>query len=464
MAVSNKVKISATAKELEEAFQKDMKDFKVHIFNIKQQYAAYKSLRENLSSSEALIHIDFSENFSCKLSEEIQSFHFGGSRQQATLHTGVIYVHQKSTPISFASVSNSLNHGPPAIWAHLKYPLSILKSEFPEFKTLHFFSDGPSTQYRQKNNFFLFCNLVFDYGFSCATWSYFEASHGKGASDGVGGALKRLANNFVAYGNDIPNAQILFDVLSKNSNVNVFFVEEEEVNEIFKVLPEKIKTLKGTRLIHQISTHKKGEIFYREISCYCKNNIWGKGHICSCWPTFPAKTLSFNEEQPNSKENEPNTSAKKKRTYYKDVYGSSSSEENEDNFSIHDSTDDENFDIQNLLVDDNDDAIDMIEPEVSKITQGTHILVQFLGGQRKATKFRYVGVCQSQIDDDGEVKVTFFKVISGNNGKIFRIDEEDTSYVIFNKILGILPNPKIILKGDRIFYEFPKPVDVFENS
>lgn len=40
-------------------------------------------------------------------------------------------------------------------------------------------------------------------GFPFSTWNFFEASHGKGAADGVGGDIKRRLNSFVAYGSDI---------------------------------------------------------------------------------------------------------------------------------------------------------------------------------------------------------------------------------------------------------------------
>lgn len=46
---------------------------------------------------EALIHVDFSENYSLKYATEVQSFHFGGSRQQVSLHTAVIYTHSYLT-------------------------------------------------------------------------------------------------------------------------------------------------------------------------------------------------------------------------------------------------------------------------------------------------------------------------------------------------------------------------------
>ncbi|GBL72854.1 hypothetical protein AVEN_128052-1 [Araneus ventricosus] len=45
-------------------------------------------MKSSLSQNSILLHRDFSENFNCKFAEEIQAIHFGGNRQQVTLHTG----------------------------------------------------------------------------------------------------------------------------------------------------------------------------------------------------------------------------------------------------------------------------------------------------------------------------------------------------------------------------------------
>lgn len=124
-----------------------------HVFIIRHQFRAYKSLKESLQESEALLHIDFSENYGCKNASSIQTCHFGASNQQATLHTGVLYRCNGLT--SFASISASLQHDPPAIWAHIMPVLKNLHDKYPEITTLHFFSDGPTTQYRNKQNFYL---------------------------------------------------------------------------------------------------------------------------------------------------------------------------------------------------------------------------------------------------------------------------------------------------------------------
>lgn len=78
------------------------------------QNTAYADVKTNLQSNEAIIHADFSENFACKLAAEVQSFHFGGSRNQVSLHTGIMYTSQEK-PLPFATVSPNREHGPAAI-------------------------------------------------------------------------------------------------------------------------------------------------------------------------------------------------------------------------------------------------------------------------------------------------------------------------------------------------------------
>ena len=87
--------------------------------------------------------------------------------------------------------------------------------KFPHVDTLHFYSDGPCTQYRQKHNFYLFKKFVHELGFKFASWNFFEAGHGKGAPDGIGGSVKRSAHLRVKYGNDVCTASQFVSQLEK---------------------------------------------------------------------------------------------------------------------------------------------------------------------------------------------------------------------------------------------------------
>lgn len=86
-----KINISDTLKTLTEKFETELKVIKKHVYNIKHQYFQYLTCIKELKDNEVAIHIDFSENYTCKLATEVQSMHFAGSKPQITLHTGVLY-------------------------------------------------------------------------------------------------------------------------------------------------------------------------------------------------------------------------------------------------------------------------------------------------------------------------------------------------------------------------------------
>lgn len=278
---TTKEKLFANKDDFEGKFNNELTSIKKHIFNVKNQYETYRICVNNLEPNEAALHIDFSENYNCKFAEEIQGHHFGGSRKQITLHTGVLYLPSQN-PYSFCTISANNEHGPSAIWAHLNPVLKMLKEEQPNIRTIHFFSDGPATQYRQKQNFYLFSKNLHGLGFDQATWSFFESGHGKGAADGIGGVLKRTADRIVAHGEDISNAETFFDLVQKETSVMLFKVGTEQIEKIKASLPDKIPVLKGTMTLHQLMLREKSMIQYRDISCFCANNNFGRG-FCDCY-------------------------------------------------------------------------------------------------------------------------------------------------------------------------------------
>ena len=55
------------------------------------------------------------------------------------------------------------------------------------------------------------------YGFNPnSTWNMFEAGHGKGADDAIGGVVKHTADQHVNKGNDITSAKQLYEVLGSS--------------------------------------------------------------------------------------------------------------------------------------------------------------------------------------------------------------------------------------------------------
>lgn len=265
-----KKEMETTTECLIDLFNEQLSKFKRHVFNIMHQFAFTRALKHGLSSCECVIHVDFSENYRCQYSSEVQAVHFGASHQQATLHTGVLYPGPTATPLCFCTVSSSRQKGPSAIWEHLKPVLNYIRQQYSDVKVLHFLSDGPCTQYRQRGNFYLFSTELYKTGFTQGTWNFFEANHGKGAPDGVGGALKRQADDLVSKGHDIPDARSLFSALSgTQTSIKLFYVEEEDIDKAIQAMPQNIPPVPSTMRLHQVVTVARGSLICRDVSCIC---------------------------------------------------------------------------------------------------------------------------------------------------------------------------------------------------
>ncbi|CAH1099094.1 unnamed protein product [Psylliodes chrysocephalus] len=244
--------------------------------NIVHQYQALKAKKENLTDSDAIIHVDFSENFQTKYAEEVQSFHFGGSRQQISMHTVVVYTKRAGEDIKskcFCTLSENLSHSPSAIWAHLQ---PILDSLPATVTNLHFLSDGPVTQYRNKIMFKVLATKLEEFypNLMNFSWNYHESGHGKGAPDGVGATCKRTADKLVASGTDISSLEDFTQVLQKNCpNITVLIITDADIaDKEAKFEPAKtIKTFTGTLKVHQIcgSVFLPNRLIMKSLSCFC---------------------------------------------------------------------------------------------------------------------------------------------------------------------------------------------------
>ncbi|CAG9789157.1 unnamed protein product [Diatraea saccharalis] len=72
------------------------------------------------------------------------------------------------------------------------------------------------------------------------------------------------------------------------------------------------------------------------------------------------------------------------------------------------------------------------------------------------------GVAKSGVDEDGDVKVMFYKSVD-DTGKMFKLVETDVSDVMYENLFQIIPPPKLIKRGKRVFYEYNQPIEVFEK-
>lgn len=270
-----KDKIIMSQEKLVVSTAKEIPVFLVHMFTIQNQYQYSRQIKEIIDENAAVVKIDFSENYNCKYFEEIQALHFGGSRKQLTLHTGVYYVLEVGAAgsqnkdlkcHSFCSISEDLRHTAPSVWAHLHPVLKSLRQR--GVTTLHIFSDGACGQYKNRRNFFLLCYFANLLQFQTVTWNFWESGHGKGPSDGVGAVCKTKADRQVAKGIDVTNAKAFIAAISE-IDVQLFLVTSEEINKIEEFISAEIKLAPGIRHVHQLvwRTQNNDELYLRTFSC-----------------------------------------------------------------------------------------------------------------------------------------------------------------------------------------------------
>lgn len=122
---------------------------------------------------------------------------------------------------------------------------------------------------------------------------------------------------------------------------------------------------------------------------------------------------------------------------------------------------------------DTDEDIDLAEPEKqvielkriesSDLSIGKFILVQFKGGKRNTTVFKYVCLIEAVDEKLMEIKVTGLKSWDATK-MLFNIVETDISYITMDQIIGMLPDPGLQMKGERILYNFSSTVPVYEQN
>ncbi|CAH1998001.1 unnamed protein product [Acanthoscelides obtectus] len=294
------------------------------------------------------------------------------------------------------------------IWAHLQPVLASLPLTV---ENLHFLSDGPVTQYRNKAMFFILaCKLVdFHPNVMTFSWNYLEAGHGKGAPDGVGATCKRTAQKA-----NITNVCTFAATLRENCpGIKISVIEDSDIDTVHKLIRENennLQAFKGTLLVHQVTGH-----------AYFPNKLIMKSLSCFCSPTCNHHKLGILEYTNQSK-----------HLKVVEVY----------------STDSEEYiplQKQRKSGTIEQAGISMNLKDKMKVTyySGDYVLIKFMVNKKE---YRYAAICSYYDDEEGELTVTFLKVCN-KEGNLFKLDEGDVADILYEDVIEKLSMPCLIVKG-----------------
>ena len=292
--ISKRMQIETVEKsktEFVKMFEQDLINFRRHTERVKCQYEQIKLLKESLPENHVMCQMDFAENYSCSHADEVQSAYF--DKGSVTLHPVVTYYKDSDNILQHTSrvyISDTAAHTSGTVYAFMKVITDHIKRDHPETKCIHYVTDSPTSQYRNQYTMYITAYHEKYFGIK-ASWQYFEAGHGKGPCDGVGGTTKRLADSAVKRQTVIiQNAEDFYNWgKCQESQIKYDFVPQSKCDDARNELQGmKTKQIKGTIDIHSVVTLGLGEIAVRNTSCFCKNCFDdGEFHpSCDGWRVF----------------------------------------------------------------------------------------------------------------------------------------------------------------------------------
>ena len=112
--------------------QKDTATFCSHIIRISAQFREQKYLKKNLPPNHVYIHMDFTEDYRCRLQNEIHSAYW--SPTEVTIHLVVMYYKtqnsEESSHKSFVFISNESCHDAMFVYTLIGKLVPLMKKSF----------------------------------------------------------------------------------------------------------------------------------------------------------------------------------------------------------------------------------------------------------------------------------------------------------------------------------------------
>jgi len=200
------------------------------------------------------------------------------SNESVTVVTAVVYYRDDNKDLkhlSYALISDELSHDKGSIYVFNKALLDAV-SKTISFKQVHYWSDGTSAQFKNRFNLASVLYHSLDFG-TQATWSFFETAHGKGAVDGVGGAVKHAVWRAILQDRAVVNSAEEFARFAENEclTVKVLNIPKEDITQAKEQLLERWNaciSIPETHSIHYVTklsdTTVKARYMYRTCSSF----------------------------------------------------------------------------------------------------------------------------------------------------------------------------------------------------
>ncbi|KAL3981338.1 hypothetical protein ACER0C_017411 [Sarotherodon galilaeus] len=177
----------------------------------------------NSNETTAIVHVDFSEAWKCKFISEVQSCHYGQNLPQITSHRVLHKLQEEAV-----------------IWTYMDQVLKDIHARFPYINIVHFWSDCPSKQYKITRTFSSFLPSL--------------PNSDSSIQHGIFLYIPRVPQ--MALGQQWRDVQSAFRL----SGVKLHCVITDDIQSYAAILIQPLKSITGTRKIHQVLAQENGSL------------------------------------------------------------------------------------------------------------------------------------------------------------------------------------------------------------
>ena len=210
---------TVSKEEIKDIVNSRFEDLRHHVRRCTTQYKELEYLSNHLRPGEITLQMDYSENYACIYQDEPSALYF--DKHQMTMHPMVTHFRNVNNVLvhkSIIGISSETKHSAPTTVAFLRKVVPLISDLIGlKLVEIHYVSDSPVSQYRNRSIVRFLKEHKKEMGMN-ADWTYFEAGHGKGPCDGVGGALKHAAELAVRKGTIISDATQMFQWASQSAD------------------------------------------------------------------------------------------------------------------------------------------------------------------------------------------------------------------------------------------------------
>ena len=204
--------------------------FKAHYFVKKSQELHFQNARTHVTDSRVVVQVDYAENYSCSVQDEIQQHHFSGG-PQISVFTACVWQSGGSSQI--AIVFDCLQHDIFSTFVCLIKFLRWIIINSAGLQEIEIFSDGAPSHFKNRYMFRMVSDISAQMGLK-TSWSFFASSHGKGVVDAIGGKLKAHVRRLVLSRRAQVNSASDFINNSQQVGVNLLSYTKRDVSEVMK--------------------------------------------------------------------------------------------------------------------------------------------------------------------------------------------------------------------------------------